>query len=622
MMRRQLSAKRQRCRQLLQPGIVRQAEPQPIIGPIKSAAPDMLPRQRLVNGASVATSDQPIERCAADQIESGGIEHHVKTGCLRSQPLARLISPGLIVQRLLADLKRWPGAGPWPDRLRDHLRKVGRSKREAEPQTGKAVELAERFEHDDRQLTAQLHSAAVRHNIAEGFVDDQPATAVTQLRSPIGELRGRNDTSVGIVRINNHGMARIGGKIVARLQNLVPGMTPGAGMFAVGRPEDRNRACGSQPWQPLDQCLCSWSRDAINAVWNAIGMTRGIHQRGFFGLAWQALPGHRRDLANRPWPGIDARRKVEPLAQLTAVARHCFCQIAAVFHSFFMPFRKRHDERLARGLIVFAATICLAASPASAEAVTRIASINVCTDQLLLALANPEQIVGLSPYSRDTARSWSAKEAQQFPILSGSAEDVLMLRPDIVVAGRFTKRATRELLKQQGQRVVEFDAARTLDDARNQIRKMGELIGRLDRADQEIARLDAAVARAKAAAARRPFRVLSLSRRGWISGNNSLMTSVLATVGLRNSAGEIGFKNGGFASLEAIIALRPDYVLVSESSSFAEDEGRAFLLHPALTRLYPPEKRITVAEQLTVCGGPSLADALDRLTAELARVVN
>ena len=49
-----------------------------------------------------------------------------------------------------------------------------------------------------------------------------------------------------------------------------------------------------------------------------------------------------------------------------------------------------------------------------------------------------------------------------------------MLKPDVVVAGRFTKRATRELLKEKGLRVVEFDAARSLDDVKKQIRLMGD----------------------------------------------------------------------------------------------------------------------------------------------------
>ena len=70
-----------------------------------------------------------------------------------------------------------------------------------------------------------------------------------------------------------------------------------------------------------------------------------------------------------------------------------------------------------------------------------------------------------------------------------------MLRPDVVVAGRFTKLATRQLLKDKGLRVVEFDAARSLDDVKQQIRLMGDVAGHPDRASAEIDRLDTAIAR-------------------------------------------------------------------------------------------------------------------------------
>ncbi|MFC0238886.1 ABC transporter substrate-binding protein [Rhodopseudomonas telluris] len=273
-----------------------------------------------------------------------------------------------------------------------------------------------------------------------------------------------------------------------------------------------------------------------------------------------------------------------------------------------------------RGLVVVASLAAGLPWAAHAAPLPRIASINVCTDQLLMTLADPEQILGLSPYARDEARSFLASQAASFPKLSGEAEDVLMLKPDIIVMGRFTKRATRELLQQQGQRVVTFDAARTLDEVKAQIRKMGDLVGNPDRADAANARIDAAVARARKAASDKPFRVLPLERRGWVSGSDSLINSLLNTVGLVNAAGALGIKYGGFATLEAVVALQPDYLLISEDSDFAEDEGRAFVLHPALEKVYPASKRIAIAEKLTVCGGPMLADALDRLTDELSRV--
>src|SRR5260370_42489499 len=85
-----------------------------------------------------------------------------------------------------------------------------------------------------------------------------------------------------------------------------------------------------------------------------------------------------------------------------------------------------------------------------AAGLPRIASMNLCTDQLLIPLADPEQILGLSRYSRDRSQSFAANAARRYRILSGGAEDILVLKPDVVVAGLFDKRSTRELLTEQG----------------------------------------------------------------------------------------------------------------------------------------------------------------------------
>jgi iron complex transport system substrate-binding protein len=251
----------------------------------------------------------------------------------------------------------------------------------------------------------------------------------------------------------------------------------------------------------------------------------------------------------------------------------------------------------------------------------RIASLNVCTDQLLLALADPAQILGLSPYSRDATQSAAAEQARNYPKLSGSAEDVLVLKPDVVVTGLFDRRATRELLKQRGLRLIEFDVVPgSLAEVKDQIRAMGDIAGHPDRATAQIAKLDAAITRARSAAAHRPFRVLPLWRRGWVSGKGSLISLLFAEAGLINAAGELGIASGGFASLEAIVDLKPDLILVSEVADFAEDEGSALLLHPALEKFYPPAKRLVLPERLTVCGGAMLAEALDLLVAQLERI--
>ena len=270
-------------------------------------------------------------------------------------------------------------------------------------------------------------------------------------------------------------------------------------------------------------------------------------------------------------------------------------------------------------LLVAMMGLALSGGAASAASLPRLVSMNVCTDQLVLTLADPEQILGLSRFSRD---GWQSKagDLSRYPVLSGGAEDVLLIRPDIVVASAFDKRSTRELLKAKGLRLAELTVPRTLDEARQQIREAGDIVGHPERAAAEIARLDAALARSRGAVSERHYRVLPLSRRGWVAGSDSFVGSLLGETGLRSAAGDLGFAFGGFASLEAIVNLRPDFIVVAQAGDRARDDGQAFLLHPALERFYPPEKRIVIPERMTECGGVLLADALDALTAEVKRV--
>lgn len=269
-------------------------------------------------------------------------------------------------------------------------------------------------------------------------------------------------------------------------------------------------------------------------------------------------------------------------------------------------------------MLAVVAGIAAMALPLSAQPLPRVASINMCTDQLLVDLARPEQIAGLSPFARDRARSWVAAKAADFPILSGTAEEILVLRPDLVVAGTFTRRETREFIRARRLRIEEFPVARTVADARSQILRMAALVGAEARGRERAVALDAAMERLRTAARGQPLRVLPLARRGWVAGQDSILTDLLKTAGLTNAAGESGRREGGFMSLEEIVKLRPDAILVGRDDDRAEDQGRAMLLHPAIAALFPPERRILMSESLTVCGGPMLVEAIDGLAAQLS----
>jgi iron complex transport system substrate-binding protein len=614
----------ERSSQTVKAGVVgRKPEPQEVVSPIKSPAPDVPLRQRGMQAPRAGVTGEPEQGYASDDRKSRLHQYVVEPVSLMSQRLAHIIGPSPIAERGCADEQRRPRTGPWTQRLGNASNCIRGADEKTKPQSGDSIEFSERPENQHGQIGTQTDRSDGRVHIGKGLVHDQPPAPVFQLRRYPGKRGVIGDPAIGIVGIDDHRMNRAVGKCIEIINcdDGVAGSEPSRFMLTIGRPNDRNRARHREIGHQLDQRLRSRGSGDVDMVGRAIGLARRACQRIHFGARWQAVPDTVRQwLRDWPRPGIDSRRQIQPAFGCAAMALNCLGEIAAMFHCRFMPSSALKCERVRTALAVsILVLIGLPVAPHASE-LPRIASINLCTDQLLVTLADPVQILGLSPYSRDRARSWDAAKAAQFPRLSGEAEDILVLRPDAVVAGRFTKRATRELLKEKGLRIVEFDAARSLDDVKKQIRQMGDLVQHPERAASEIERLDKAIAHAREVASRRRYRVLALSRRGWVSGGDSLTSSLLTTAGLANAAADLGYRLGGFASLEAIVSLNPDFLLVSDASDFAEDEGRAFMLHPALERLYPAEKRIVIPESLTVCGGPRVAEALDRLASELERV--
>ena len=60
-------------------------------------------------------------------------------------------------------------------------------------------------------------------------------------------------------------------------------------------------------------------------------------------------------------------------------------------------------------------------------------SLNPCLDAILLDVADPGQITALSHYSIDPSQFAMAAQARRYRHISGSAEEVAALRPDLVL---------------------------------------------------------------------------------------------------------------------------------------------------------------------------------------------
>jgi len=249
----------------------------------------------------------------------------------------------------------------------------------------------------------------------------------------------------------------------------------------------------------------------------------------------------------------------------------------------------------------------------------RVLSFNLCADQLVVALADPAQIAGLSPYATDPVLSVVADKARHFRKVDWQAESTLLLQPDLVLVGPDDRAVTRRLLTSLGLRVEETAFVSDLPSARRQIRDVAAMLGHPDRGEKLLADLERARQRLAAAANHRGMTALVVERGGYTQGPDSLAATLLDQAGLKPPKGApAGY--GGFIPLETFLMLKPDLVFLKDPPQMATDQGAVFLVHPALRDRYPPQRRVALPTRYTMCGGPALVAAFDYMADAMAKL--
>lgn len=260
----------------------------------------------------------------------------------------------------------------------------------------------------------------------------------------------------------------------------------------------------------------------------------------------------------------------------------------------------------------------LSASPAvlAQARPQQVASFNLCTDQLLLALADRDQIASLSRLSRDPSVSFVADQAAGLPLNEGGAEALLFSKPDLVLTGTYGLQERVAVLKRQDLEVLQLGPWSGLAEGREQIRLLANRLGHADRGEALIARIDAALDQAKDVV---PMgrSILAYERGGWVTAARSPLSEVLMQMGFTLQQESLGRMSGGVVRLETIVTDPPDVMLVDAGSQQAIDNGTALFSHPALAAAVPQERRLAIPGHLTICGGPSTPAMIEALAAEV-----
>ncbi len=247
---------------------------------------------------------------------------------------------------------------------------------------------------------------------------------------------------------------------------------------------------------------------------------------------------------------------------------------------------------------------------------SRIVSLNLCIDQLVLMVADPANIASVTWLATDPASSVMAARAAAVGLINrGYAEEILPVQPDLVLAGQFTTPFTVQMLRRVGFNVEVLRAPVTLDDLRAQVRRVGDLVHERERAEAVVAELDARLAAAAPAPGAVAPRAAVFQPGGFTAGRGSFEHELLRAAGLANVASERGIDFYGYLSLEELLLLRPDLIVSPGYVPGRPSIGEQVLAHPALRKAGASQRVVEVPSNLWNCPGPMNAQAVEIMAA-------
>lgn len=256
-------------------------------------------------------------------------------------------------------------------------------------------------------------------------------------------------------------------------------------------------------------------------------------------------------------------------------------------------------------------------APLAMATATRIASLNLCTDSMLLELVPRERIATVTRLAQDTSLSALAARAIGLTLNHGLAEEIIALAPDLIVSSQAATAGTNALLQRLHYHLEIFPPPRSLELFRSQFVRLATLTANEDRARDLLATMDARLA-TKAPPLLDPHDALLIEAGGYVPGPETLADDLIAAAGLNNAAADYGVAHGGFLTLEKIVSHPPSWLLIGITDPQHPALASDFLTHPALRRALTHTRLVAVPEALWACGGTYFASAVEQIRGALA----
>lgn len=250
---------------------------------------------------------------------------------------------------------------------------------------------------------------------------------------------------------------------------------------------------------------------------------------------------------------------------------------------------------------------------AAADTPQRVVSINLCTDELVLALAHPDQVRSVSYVVKDPAQSTWAFQAKAYPANYNRIEEIVQLRPDLVVANYFSGHGVLPYLQQQRVTTLIVPQIHSFAELKLQLQRLGAALNNPHAAEHVFSKLDLDLQSARRKIHYPKYRALIFRPGGLTENRPSFIVELLEHAGLTNAAAELSSAAWPRVNAETLAQLKPDLILFIGSSKSESALAYEKMQHAVFQRYVAQKRILYLPVNLFSCGSSASVQALELL---------
>lgn len=266
----------------------------------------------------------------------------------------------------------------------------------------------------------------------------------------------------------------------------------------------------------------------------------------------------------------------------------------------------------ARGFASLFIALCASLS-ANANAKPRAVSLDHCSDQYLLKLAEPEQVLAVSRES-DKDYSYMRAAAENHRRIRATPEEALALKPDIVLRQWGGGPDAERAFSRFGAEVVSLGHPGDFEGVRANIRLAARALGHPERGETLIAEMDGRLAALAAQSRNKNVRALYVTPGGMTAGAQTMIDAIFTAGGVLNIAALEGKSYWPPLPGEALILSPPQLIVGGFFNSDAEAANYwSAARHPALERMFAETPTVHLSPDLISCAAWYSVEAAEQI---------